>query len=376
MIKRQLTALLESRLKDRKALVVLGPRQTGKTTLLNDLLHDKEQVLYLNADDPDVRLQLERITAKGWRDLIGNYRFVFLDEAQRVSDIGVKLKLITDQFSDVKLLVSGSSALELANEMNEPLTGRKWEHLLLPITWREWCDHIGALEADRELEQRLVLGMYPEVLTRPNDATDVLRELSGSYLYRDLLGFRGIRKPALLEQLLRALAFQLGSEVSLNELGQLLGVDKNTIATYMDLLEKAFIIHPLSSFKRNLRNELTTARKVNFVDNGIRNAVIGNYAPFSKRTDKGALWENFLISERRKLHNNERWHGSMYFWRTTDQREIDLVEDVDGQLSAFEFKWSPTAKSRIPLTWKRAYPDSESTVIHKANYLRFLGVGR
>lgn len=374
MIPRILSDTLEDRMGDRKALVVLGPRQTGKTTLIEDLLEDREAVLRLDCDDPEVRARLENITLAGWRELIGTHRIVFLDEAQRIADIGVKLKLVTDRMKEVKLLLTGSSALELANDINEPLTGRKWEHLLYPVAWKEWSAHIGAFEAERQLEQRLVLGMYPEVLTTPDDARELLRELAGSYLYRDLLGYKGIRKPELLEQLLRALALQLGSEVSLNELAQLLRVDKATVGNYIELLEKAFIIFRLAPFKRNLRNEVATTRKVYFVDNGIRNAIIGNLDAFALRTDQGALWENFLISERRKLMTYQSPFTRAWFWRTAQQQEVDFVEEEGGGLRAFEFKLNPKAKGKIPGTFTAAYPEAVTEIVHRSNFRSFLGI--
>ncbi|MBX2979437.1 MAG: ATP-binding protein [Flavobacteriales bacterium] len=373
MIPRILSEQLAKRMGDRKALVLLGPRQTGKTTLMEALVDSRDDVLRLDCDDPEVRGRLDTITLAGWRDLIGSTRIVFIDEAQRIPDIGVKLKLVTDRLKDVKLLVTGSSALELANDLNEPLTGRKWEYVLHPVAWKEWSDHVGAFEAERDMEQRLVLGMYPEVLTHPQDARELLRELAGSYLYRDLLGYKGIRKPELLEQLLRALALQLGSEVSLNELAQLLRVDKATVGSYIDLLEKAFIIFRLPPLKRNLRNEVATTRKVYFVDNGIRNAIIGNLDAFVLRTDQGALWENFLMAERRKWMAYSSPFTRMWFWRTAQQQEVDLVEEEGKQLRAFEFKLDPKAKGRIPTTFSKAYPTATAEVVHRGNFRKFLG---
>ena len=375
-VKRDITTIVERKLGDGKALVLIGPRQVGKTTLIKELLAGKTGVLHLNCDNPDVRTRLENITTAGWRELVGVNRYVFIDEAQRVRDIGVKLKLVTDELPEVQLLVTGSSSLELANDINEPLTGRKWEHHLFPISWKEWSAHVGEFEADTQLEQRLVFGMYPAVLNAPGDARETLREIAGSYLYRDLLGFRGIRKPELLEQLVRALALQLGSEVSLNELATLLRVDKNTIGTYLDLLEKAFIVFRLSAYRGNLRSELANARKIYFIDNGIRNAVLGQFDPLTNRVDKGALWENFLMSERRKHLVYQGSWARTYFWRTREQQEIDLVEDDGGKLSAFEFKWSPEAKGRIPLTFTRGYPEARTAIIHRGNFGPFVGVGQ
>ena len=372
MIPRILSEQLAKRMGDRKALVLLGPRQTGKTTLMEALVDGRDDVLRLDCDDPEVRGRLETITLAGWRDLIGGARIVFIDEAQRIADIGVKLKLVTDRLKDVKLLVTGSSALELANDLNEPLTGRKWEYVLHPVAWKEWSDHVGAFEAERDLDQRLVLGMYPEVLTHPQDARELLRELAGSYLYRDLLGYKGIRKPELLEQLLRALACSWAARCRSTNWRSCCAWTRPPWAA-TSLLEKAFIVFRLPPLKRNLRNEVATTRKVYFVDNGIRNAIIGNLDAFALRTDQGAMWENFLMTERRKWMAYSSPFTRMWFWRTAQQQEVDLVEEEGKQLRAFEFKLDPKAKGRIPTTFSKAYPTATAEVVHRGNFRKFLG---
>lgn len=260
----------------------------GKTTLFNKLLRDKEY-LFLNGDDPTVRKLLSNPNLEELKNIIGNYNTVFLDEAQRIKNIGLTLKLITDQLKSVQLLVSGSSALELNNQTQEPLTGRKWEYQLYPISWAEFESNVGYLKAEQQLELRIIHGMYPDVINNLGEEKEVLKQLTDSYLYKDILNYGGIRKPEVLEKLLRGLAFQIRSEVSYNELSQLLGIDKKTVATYTDLLCQAFVIFKLPSFSKNLRNEIETNQKIYFYDTGVRNMIIGNLNPLEDRPDKGNL---------------------------------------------------------------------------------------
>jgi uncharacterized protein len=371
MINRTLQNEIENKLSQGKAIIVLGARQTGKTTLLTFIADKNKPYTFLNCDEPIVRERLGNINLPELKRIIGDHRLVYIDEAQRVPNIGLTLKLITDQLPEVQLLVSGSSSLDLANEINEPLTGRKWEYCLYPVSWKEFSDHTGYLNAAGELEHRLVYGMYPEVIKRSSDEEDLLIQLSDSYLYKDLLGYEGIRKPEVLENLLKALALQLGSEVSYNELSRILQIDKNTVSNYIDLLEKVFVIFRLPAFSRNMRKEISRGKKIYFYDNGIRNSIISNYQPFSLRSDKGALWENFLISERMKtLHYNKK-RVKHYFWRTTDQREIDLIEETPQGIRAFEFKWDPRSKKRIPKSFSRHY-EATTEVIHRDNYFEFV----
>ena len=345
MIKRTLIDKLSDSTLKNKAIVVLGPRQVGKTTLVKEFLRDK-QVLFLNGDDPDVRRMLEDAGISKLTALLGNYKWVFIDEAQRIKDIGMVAKMITDNFQDVQLFISGSSALEINDRTQESLTGRKYEYLLFPISWQEFEQHVGFFEASAQLEERLVYGMYPDVINRRSEAAVVLKQLTSSYLYKDVLAITGIKKPDLLEKLLRALALQLGSEVSYNELANLLEVDKATIAKYIDLLEKLFIVIKLNSFSRNQRNEIKNNRKIYFYDNGIRNVLINNLNPIDLRNDKGALWENFLIIERIKQQQYHQIFTNNYFWRTIQKQEIDFVEERNGKVTAYEFKWK-----RIEITW-------------------------
>jgi len=353
-----------------KAIIVLGPRQVGKTTLIHNILKNKNPLL-LNADDPTIREILTNINTEELRDLIGKHKFVFIDEAQLIKNIGLTLKLITDQFKAVQLIVTGSSALELGNMLNEPLTGRKREFKLYPISWKEWEDEVGYLAAKQQLKTRLIYGFYPEVLNEKGEEQEALNELVSSYLFKDILALSGIRKPHILDKLVRALALQLGAEVSYNELSQLIGVDKNTISNYMDLLEQAFVIFRLGSFSRNLGNEIKTNQKIYFYDNGIRNAIIGNFNPVDLRNDVGALWENFLIAERlKRVHYNRRKQAN-YFWRTKQQQEIDWVEDYDGEIKGYEFKWNPQAKNKIPKSFEESY-QTKVEIIHRENFREFI----
>lgn len=372
MIKRHLFSYIQQRLHTGKAIVLLGPRQTGKTTLLQQLSAELGNTLVLNCDDRSIQSLLENMTIAKMEQVIGNHTCVFIDEAQRIKNIGLTLKLITDQFKSIQLLVSGSSALELANEINEPLTGRKWEYMLYPISWLELQDSIGYVAAQQQLENRLIYGMYPDVINQVGDEKNVLQQLASSYLYKDLLSYAGIRKPDLLDKLLRALAFQIGQEVSYNELAQLLEVDKKTVYQYINLLEKAFIVFRLEPLHRNLRNEISSTRKIYFYDTGIRNAIIANFQSIALRNDTGALWENFLIAERRKQLTYEQKHANSYFWRTKAQQEVDYVEEKDGGLSAVEFKWNTTKQIKLPKSFTNAYPDAVCKLINPENFEEFL----
>lgn len=375
MIQRIVEHQIEQFLFKGKALIVFGPRQSGKTTLMEALLgKQKKSVLWLNGDDADVREALTNTTSTRLRSIIGAHKIVFIDEAQRIKDIGLTLKLFTDQIKDVQVIATGSSAFELAYKTNEPLTGRKFEFQLFPLSFSEMVEHHGLLTEKRLLEHRLVFGQYPEIITSPGMEKRLLKLLAGSYLYKDLLMLEQIKKPTLLEKLLKALALQLGNEVSNYELAQLTEADKGTIEKYLDLLEKVFVIFRLPAYSKNVRNEIKKGKKIYFYDTGIRNAIIGNFSPLNTRTDVGALWENFIISERMKYLNYEESDCSRYFWRTTQQQEIDYIEECNGKLSAFEFKWNPKAKVRFPKTFIKAYPDSEIKVIHAQNYESFLGI--
>jgi len=373
MIKRELEKTILSKLGTGKAIIILGPRQTGKTTLLEKVAEESGEYLLLDCDDSYTRNLLEDVNTEGIRQILGNHKTVFIDEAQRVKNIGLILKIMTDKFKKVQVLVSGSSSLDLLSEISEPLTGRKWEYMLFPISWNELYNHTGHLHSMQQLEQRIIYGMYPDVINNPGNEKEILKQLTGSYLYKDLLSFQGIRKPDLLEKLLRALALQLGNEVSYNELASLLQVDKKTVSTYLDLLEKAFIVYRLQPYGKNLRSEITTSRKVYFYDTGLRNALVSNFNSLDIRQDTGALWENFLITERMKfIHYSSIW-ANCFFWRTSRQQEIDYLEERDGKLFAWEFKWKKLKPARFPKTFLDAYPDSFTTLVSKDNFMEFLG---
>ncbi len=369
MIKRTLFQLLLSKFNTGKTIVLLGPRQVGKTTLIRKCLEGKD-FLFLDGDDPEIHDLLDNAGVSKLKAIIGKHPWVFIDEAQRIKNIGLIAKMITDQLKEVQLLLSGSSALEISQSTQEPLTGRKFEYLLLPISWEEFEDHAGYVEASAQLEERLIYGMYPDVISHRSEAREILKQLSSSYLYKDVLSLTGIKKPDLLDKLLKALALQLGNEVSYNELARLLEIDKVTVAKYIDLLEKAFIVFRLNSFSRNQRNEIKNNRKIYFYDNGIRNMIINNLNPLEVRADKGALWENFLVSERIKLQSYHQVYCNNYFWRTVQKQEIDFIEEVNGQLTAYEFKWNSRGKHKIPAAFIREYQAS-GKVIDKENFREF-----
>lgn len=353
-----------------KAIIVIGPRQVGKTTLVESILKTKDYLL-LDGDDPKTRTLLTSPNTEQIRSIIGKHKFVFIDEAQRIEEIGLTMKIITDRFKNVQLIASGSSSFDLSNKINEPLTGRKWEYKLFPISWEEYENHHGYLFAQQQLENRLLYGLYPDVANHPGDEVSILKNLVNSYLYKDILSFAEIRKPEVLDKLVQALALQLGSEVNYSELAQIVNVDKNTISKYIDLLQKGYIIFQLGSFSRNVRNEIKTNKKIYFYDNGVRNMVIGNFDTIELRTDKGALWENFLISERVKQIEYKQSLARYYFWRTKQQQEVDFVEDVGGKIYGYEFKWKKKKNIRLPKTFTDAYK-AESKVIDNDNFREFV----
>jgi uncharacterized protein len=373
MIKRSLFRTISKRISDNKAIILLGPRQAGKSTLLKELeIILPQPVKTVNGDEADVRALLTNSTSSQLKSFIGNAKTLVIDEAQRIENVGLTLKLITDNLP-TKIVATGSSAFELANKINEPLTGRKWEHMLFPISYTEMVNHTSQLEERRLLETRLVYGYYPEVVNSPGKEIDLLKQLANSYLYKDILMWQRIQKPERLEKLAQALAFQVGSEVSYHELGQMTGLDNETVERYLLLLERAFIIFRLTTFCRNLRNELKKTRKIYFFDNGLRNALINQFGPIGMRQDVGALWENFLISERMKYIQYNELYRNRYFWRTHTQQEIDYIEEYNGKLYAFEFKWNPKAKAHFPNSFLEAYPGVETNVITPANFEEFIG---
>jgi len=372
MINRQLEDKFKSLMNKGKAIVLIGARQTGKTTLLRELVKSGKNVQWLDADDISVRNMIEELTIAKLQPLFGQNDIVVVDEAQRIENIGLQMKLITDHLPQIQLMIIGSSAFELANKINEPLTGRKWEYQLFPLSFGELQKHFGMWKEISSLPLRLVYGSYPDVINNVGNERLVLSQLTDSYLYKDILEWERIKHPDKLVKLLQALAYQVGSEVSYSELAVTVGIDKATVDKYINLLEQIQIIFRLGSFSRNLRNELKMSKKIYFYDNGIRNALIGNFNDISMRDDQGKLWENYMISEIRKKNVYTDNYCQSYFWRTTQQQEIDYIEEKDGKITAYEFKWNPKKKAKISRTFTSAYPNSEIITITPENYYEYL----
>ena len=372
MIQRILKEQIKNQMFKGKAIVLMGSRQTGKTSLLAEIFPSEQDALWLSGDDVDVQGMMENMTAQRMRMLLGDRKVIVIDEAQRIKDIGLRMKVVTDQMKDVQLVATGSSAFELANRLNEPLTGRKWEYQLYPLSFGEMVAHHGLLTEKRLLTHRLVYGYYPEVVTSTGNERNVLKMLADSFMYKDVLAMGNIKKSDKLLTLLQAIAFQVGDQVSYSELASTVGIDVKTVESYIDVLEKCYIIFRLPSLSRNLRNELKNNRKIYFYDNGIRNALISNFSQMEIRTDSGALWENFAISERIKFTAYNQLWCNRYFWRTHEQKEIDYVEDSDGILSAFEFKYNPKKKVTVPKHFAEAYPNANFKVITPDNFEEFV----
>lgn len=371
MIGRTIATDIEKDFQSGKIIVITGARQVGKTTLLEDFASRFSKVLKLNCDNYDDRLDLENRRSTELRNLIGNSDFVMIDEAQRVNNIGLTLKILADLKLNIPILVTGSSSFELNNAINEAATGRFFDYRMYPFSFSELANHTSLRDEGRLLEQRILYGSYPDVVNHPDDARRIVTNLANNYLYRDLLEYKGMKKPELLQKLVRALALQIGSEVSYNELAKTLGADKETIENYIDLLEKCFVVFRLSSFSRNMRTEIKKGKKIYFYDNGIRNALITNFAALELRNDKGALWENYLVSERIKKLRNTGDYSQCYFWRTNTQQEIDLIEECDGKMRAYEFKWKDE-KAKMPAIFAETYPEATFQVINTVNYRDWL----
>ncbi len=373
MIQRSLSTVIEEEFNRGKVIVILGPRQVGKTTLFSQLKMPGKKILRLDCDNYDDRQLLEDKTKTELSQLMMGIDGLLIDEAQRVRNIGLTLKMLGDLKLNIPILATGSSSLELANDINEPATGRLLTHHLYPFSIREVGNEYGEREEHRLLRQRMVYGLYPEIVTTPAFAQQTLLTLTESYLFKDILTYKGLHKPDMLRKLVIALALQVGSEVSFNELSNLLGIDKETVENYINLLEKCFIVFRIDSYNRNLRNELKKGKKIYFYDNGIRNAIISNFAPLEMRNDAGALWENLMISERKKRNEYRMDYSQLYFWRTQQQKEIDLLEWKDGNLSAFEFKWNTQkAKVKCPESFCQAYPGATYQVITPDNMEEFI----
>jgi len=373
MINRVLEQQIINKIVENKAILLLGPRQCGKTTLLKMMLENTpEKYIWFNGDNPSDSALMENSSVERLKNIIGNNRIVVIDEAQEIKNIGKTVKLITDYIENVCPILSGSSSFELSNELNEPLTGRKFEFNLFPLSFAEMVNHSDLRTELQQLESRLIFGLYPEIITKPGQEKELLPLLISSYLYKDVFKFGNIRKPSELEKMVQLLAWQIGNEVNISEIAQSVGTSSETIERYIDILEKAYIVFRLPAFARNLRNEIKKNRKIYFFDNGIRNSIIGNFNYLSNRNDVGALFENYLVSERIKSNAYSGFYGKSYFWRTQQQQEVDYLEEIDGSISAYEFKWSPKKSKRFPKTFLDTYSIKETAVINKDNMESFL----
>jgi predicted AAA+ superfamily ATPase len=366
----------KSQIKPGKVLILLGARRVGKSHLLKRIISelDPSELLLLNGEDQTTIDRMAVRSVENFRLILGNAKFLFIDEAQNIPDIGAKLKLLVDEIPNVSVIVTGSSMFELTNKLGEPLVGRSYITQLFPFSQLEYQPSENIIETDSRLEQRLIYGSYPELIHLPDieEKKDYLEGLVNSYLLKDILAYEGIKKAAKIIDLLRLIAFQIGNEVSIDELSiNLKGISRNTIESYLDLLSKVFVIYPVKGFSRNLRKEISKSNRWYFYDNGIRNALIRNYNPLNLRNDIGQLWENYLMSERMKVNAYLKRRVNTYFWRTYDQQEIDLVEESGTDLAAFEFKWNKS-KIKIPTAWKNNYADATFEVICKEDYLDFV----
>lgn len=374
VIKRILQDSIANRLKPGKAVLVFGARRVGKTVLLKRLVQEYQgKTLLLNGEDYDAMALLEHRSIANYCHLLEGIDLLAIDEAQNIPDIGHKLKLIVDEMEGVSVLASGSSSFDLLNKAGEPLVGRSTQFLLTPFSHKELAQVESALDVKQNLEARLIYGSYPEVVTlkRFEQKVDYLREMVGAYLLKDILSLDGIKNAGKMKDLLRLIAFQVGSEVSCDELGKQLGMSRNTVEKYLDLLSKVYVVYRVGAYSRNLRKEVSKAGKWYFYDNGIRNALIGNFNPLAIRQDVGTLWENYLISERLKINYNESKNKAFYFWRTYNNQEIDLIEDCSDDLTALEFKWGPKVPP-VPSSFMAAYPEAIYHVVNPSNYLEFL----
>ncbi len=375
VIPRLLSETIQKRITDSNKIIILyGPRQVGKTTLVQEIISRLPyRALTVNADEILYQTVLSSRNLAQMKLLVEGYELLFIDEAQRIPDVGLNLKILHDALPDLKIVATGSSSFELANRTKEPLTGRTWTYELFPISLGELRQQQNAFELQQRLAELLRFGSYPDTLQLANAADKIqyLRELSSAYLYKDILEMSSIRHADKLRKLLQLLAFQVGSEVSPNELGTILGMSKDTVNTYIDLLEKAFVIFRLSGFSRNLRKEISKMDKIYFYDLGIRNVLIDNFQPLDLRTDAGALWENFLLVERRKRNAYTGQFAASYFWRTYTGAELDYVEEANGQLAGYEFKFSRKS-AKVPASWTETYPEANFTLVNQDNYLAFL----
>ncbi len=368
MIHRTIETNIRKVLARNKAVLLMGPRQVGKSTLVREMFGTDAVVKWFNGDDPSDRTALTDVSLSRLKLILGDSPLIIIDEAQKIPMIGDTIKLITDQMPGVKIIATGSSSFELATNVGDSLTGRKREMRLFPLSFSEMADYHGLPEEERNISQRLLFGYYPEVVTNPGEEKEILKELTDSYLYKDILSLEKISKGEKMVRLLQAIALQIGSQVSYNELSQIVGIDTKTIEKYVDILEKCYIIFRVPSFAKNLRNELKFSRKIYFYDLGIRNAVLGNFTPVKLRTreEAGHMWENLVISERLKYNAYTGNDARMYFWRTQQSKEIDFIEVKDGRLAAFECKYG-NRDVKIPKDFTAAYPGTPFNVVTPKN---------
>ncbi len=375
-IPRAIEESIVNKLQPNKVIVLLGARRVGKTLLLNHLIEHSihEPFLFFNGEDMAVQALLSQRTDENYKRLLGDKKLLILDEAQKLEDVGQILKFMVDTIEGLKVIATGSSVFDLSNKLGEPLTGRKYTFKMYPLAQMEYSAIENSVQTMAKLEERLIYGCYPELVHLPSnqEKADYLNEMVDAYLLKDILEFDGIRNATKMLHLLRLIAFQIGKEVSLEELGRQLALSRNTVEKYLDLLSKVFVVYKLSGFNRNLRSEITKTNRWYFYDNGIRNALIRNYHPLSIRNDAGELWENYVLTERVKFQHYTNIQANNYFWRTYEQQEIDWIEESGGRLSAYEIKWNPAKTVRVPTAWTKAYPESSFQVIHPENYLDWI----
>lgn len=372
-IVRQIQPRIEADFFKGKIVVLLGARQVGKSTLIRELpACSQMNTLWLDGENADVHQLLQSPTSERLKQITGSNKIVVIDEAQKIDNIGSILKLFADYCKEVQVIASGSSAFELRNALNEPLTGRKFEYTLYPISFMEMVEHSNLIHELRQLPQRLVYGCYPEIITHPEEAERLLRFLSDSYLYKDILLFKGLKKPEKMLELLKLLAWQLGSEVNYNELSKTLKIDNQTVESYIHMLVQSFVLYKLPAYHTNQRTELKKSKKIYFNDLGIRNALINDFRPIETRNDAGALFENFIINELRKQNEYDRIYGNFYFWRNVDQREIDLIIEKNNELQTFEIKWNPTKKTHLTRSFINIYGETEFSLINRENFFEEL----
>ncbi|MBN2164919.1 MAG: ATP-binding protein [Marinilabiliaceae bacterium] len=371
---RDLSDNVIKKLQSNKVVIIFGARRVGKTVLVKEILNQvNEPVLTLNGEDINVHDKLAIRSVENYKQILGSYKFLYIDEAQKIPEIGLKLKLMIDEIDGLRIIISGSLSFDIHKDAGDPLTGRKYSFNLFALSESEYNQIENSISKIDKVRERLVFGSYPELLHLPDreDKIDYLNEMVSSYLLKDILVYENIKNSQKIFNLLRLIAFQIGGEVSLQELGNQLGISKNTVEKYLDLLSKVFILHKVEGFSRNLRKEITKNSRWYFLDNGIRNAVIANFNPIESRNDIGALWENYMISERLKYQEYRRLSSNNYFWRTYEQQEVDWVEERDGSLFGYEFKWKED-KVKIPTQWKSAYPNASFEVINMENFSEWL----